>query len=262
MPRGKLALLVVLAAAALSATHMASLRATARAEELAPRVPVLVELFTSEGCSSCPPAEEALSRLDDDQPVSGVRVVPIAFHVDYWNQLGWTDPFSSEAWSARQGEYARSHDGRVYTPEAVVQGGSNCTGSDGGCLRGLLRAAAMAPPVRIDVAPSTAPAAKGMLRVAVRVTPPVTQAWLRVALVERGLSVDVRAGENAGRRLRHAPVARDLQTPGVVGVSGGAFDVALTVPATSRPENLRVVAFLQETGTAKVTGVGTFAPPP
>src|ERR1700691_930686 len=94
-------------------------------------VPVIVELFTSEGCSSCPAADRLLSRLEQTQPVPGVQVVAIEEHVDYWNQLGWTDPFSSPQYRARQNDYAVAfHASNIYTPQMVVNGQSAFFGSD------------------------------------------------------------------------------------------------------------------------------------
>src|SRR5262245_55537745 len=110
------------------------------------RVPVIVELFTSEGCSSCPPADEALRRLASTQPVPGVEIVAMSEHVDYWNSLGWTDPFSSAQFSQRQDEYAKAFglDG-IYTPQMVVDGREEFVGNDvGKAGRAIAGAAAAA----------------------------------------------------------------------------------------------------------------------
>ena len=227
-----------------------------------PPVPVLVELFTSEGCSSCRSAEAELSRLAAEQPVAGVRVVPLAFHVDYWDDLGWRDTFSSAAWTARQGDYARGRGGQVYTPEAVVQGGRDCVGSDDGALQTLLARAAQLSRVPVDITRAVTDA-QGRLEVTVHVGPPgasASGATLDVALTESGLRVAVPRGENAGRTLAHAPLARDMRRAGEVAPNGGTFDVVLAVPPTSRRENLEVVAFVQAENGGRVLGVGTMKP--
>ena len=94
-------------------------------------VPVVVELFTSEGCSSCPPADRLLARLDQTQPIAGAQVIAIEEHVDYWNQLGWNDPFSSPQYRARQNDYAIAfHAKDIFTPQMVVNGQAAFVGSD------------------------------------------------------------------------------------------------------------------------------------
>ena len=118
-----------------------------------PRPSILVELFTSEGCSSCPPADALLTRLLREQPVAGVEIVPLSFHVDYWDHQGWRDPFSAKAFSVRQEAYSKIFgDGRVYTPQMIVDGHDEFNGSDEGAARKFLQAAAERPhlPLRID----------------------------------------------------------------------------------------------------------------
>src|ERR1051325_11483071 len=110
-----------------------------------PARPVLVELFTSQGCSSCPAADRALAEIAA-QPAAQRNVIPLAFHVDYWNYIGWTDPFSSADWSARQRRYGAAFGGgRIYTPQLVVAGAADCVGTDDSRLRKLVAAAAAEP---------------------------------------------------------------------------------------------------------------------
>ncbi|HET9768631.1 MAG TPA: DUF1223 domain-containing protein, partial [Thermoanaerobaculia bacterium] len=124
----------------------------------APARPVLVELFTSQGCSSCPPADRLVAELAA-QPPGERAVVPLAFHVDYWNYIGWQDPFSAAEWTARQRRYgAALGGGRIYTPELVVGGTADCVGTDASRLR-RLAAAAAAEPERATV--ELLPAARG-----------------------------------------------------------------------------------------------------
>src|SRR4030095_5716729 len=123
---------VLIAVAVRSLAQSASPETQAAAESTSP-IPVVVELFTSEGCSSCPPADALLARMDETQPVEGAEVVALAQHVDYWNHLGWSDPFSSREASERQGAYSQAfgHDG-VYTPQMVVDGRAEFPGGKSG----------------------------------------------------------------------------------------------------------------------------------
>src|SRR5215831_1599216 len=104
-------------------------------------LPILVELFTSEGCSSCPPADAALIRLHEKQPVPGVQLLVMSEHVDYWDNLGWKDPYSSRLFTARQ----ERHGPRIYTPQAIVDGRIDVLGSDQGGIERAAKAAAAEP---------------------------------------------------------------------------------------------------------------------
>lgn len=210
--------------------------------------PVLVELFTSEGCSSCPPADALLAELDAKQPVAGARVIVLSEHVTYWNSLGWRDPFSQDAMTERQQNYAQ-HFGLsgVYTPQAVVDGAAELVGSD---HRGMLRAVAQAAasgktPVSIE----NAEVAGGELRFAVRGGD--GNAQLMAALAEDSAQADVLRGENGGRTLRHVAVVRELEPMGV-GVSDGRV-LQLRLPAGSGA--LRLVVFLVDRRGGQVLGV-------
>ena len=181
----------------------------------AARTPVLVELFTSEGCSSCPPADRLLAKLAAEQPVDGALVVPLSLHVDYWNRLGWADPFSSPAYSDRQGDYARRF-GRSgsYTPQMIVDGNVEFVGSDEGSARRAIERAARGSSTRAFVR-AEAGATPGTLRVIVAgaAAERGETADVLLAITEDGLVSSVTRGENAGSRLPHTAVARDLRVP-------------------------------------------------
>src|SRR6266545_881299 len=146
--RGRAALLVLALAAPAAAGGCDPGGGDAAAATPAPagaRAAVVVELFTSQGCSSCPPADRLLTRLPGS--IDGVLVLPLAFHVDYWDDLGWRDPFSSADWTARQKRYAAAiAGGHVYTPQLVVQGREDMVGSDRGAVEDAIRRAAARPP--------------------------------------------------------------------------------------------------------------------
>ena len=160
---------------------------------------VLVELFTSQGCSSCPPADQLLSAIGGQD---GSRVVPLAFHVDFWNSQGWTDPFSSRQWTLRQVDYERQLGiSQVYTPQAVVDGATQLVGSDAAALRAAIEAAAAKPGAKLALRlePSSS-------RVEVGVDVALPEALrgrkldLFVALFETGLSTPVGAARMAAGR--------------------------------------------------------------
>jgi hypothetical protein len=189
------------------------------------RGPVVLELFTSQGCSSCPPADRWLASLEPGEVVAGRPVIPLAFHVDYWNDLGWQDPFSSEAWSERQAGYRH----RVYTPQIVVAGGADAVGSKRRDVERLIAAAPAILTRSRDSLAVTATAPEGTRALA--------------AIVEDGRVTAVTAGENDGAELREDHVVRAL-----VALDGDHAEVRLD-PAWG---DVRVVVFAQAPGGAIV----------
>ncbi|MEM7134964.1 MAG: DUF1223 domain-containing protein [Myxococcota bacterium] len=219
---------------------------------------VLVELFTSQGCSSCPPADQLLSDLGHDR--GDTEIIPLSFHVDYWNYIGWKDAFSSPKWSNRQREYAAALPGdRTYTPQLVVQGQFDCVGSNERCIRSAVSKVAARPSggtVRIHEAREIGGSVLVDADVALQSNQPGAVAV--VVLYESGLSTDVRRGENRGRELRNDYVVRRLERVGTV--AGG--DTSTRRVSTRFPiqrqwneDKLGVVVFLQEPTTRRVLSV-------
>jgi len=239
--------------------------ALAQADEKPLAAPVIVELFTSEGCSSCPPADALLARLEKTQPVAGARIIALEEHVDYWNQLGWKDPFSSAQFRVRQNDYAvAAHVENVYTPQMVVNGQVGFDGGDGNRAFQEIGRAAQAQAISIDL--STAPSAKNaeMVDLSVRVTnsKPTKRrdANLYLAVTENELSTRIGAGENAGRTLRHSAVVRSFGVIGKMdskGLSRGEVITTLRLPHEWRRENLRAVVFVQEKDTFRIAGANS-----
>ena len=230
---------------------LAGAAAGPRAAAPAPMLPVLVELFTSEGCEDCPPADKVLEQLIVAPP-AGVEVIGLGEHVDYWDQLGWRDRFSSHALTARQGLYAaRFANDSIYTPQMVVDGRSEFIGSDAAAARRAIgRAIAQPHGVIGMVARDDRDPKRVALQITITDLPKITrgdQADIVVAMTEDGLRTDVKRGENRGRTLTHAAVARYMATIGDAtadGPSSASADITLA-PDWQR-DRLKVIAFVQE----------------
>jgi hypothetical protein len=215
------------------------------------RLQPLVELYTSEGCSSCPPADRWLA---SSFAADGVPAVALAFHVDYWNKLGWPDRFARGEWTARQSELARAtRNPVVYTPQVALQGRDFRGWRDGALDAALAREVAAGP--RADLA-VVARVAGGRVRGEAEATPRSaadrTRARIVVAYVDSGHVTEVMRGENRGERLAHDHVVRELAV-GTTSADGGtmrnAFDFALPAEAGKAP---RVVAFVEREDTRAV----------
>jgi hypothetical protein len=230
-----------------AATGMRQIPATSSSPDQA-STPVLVELFTSEGCSSCPPADALLSRLGRTQPVHGADIIVLEEHVNYWDRLGWKDPFSSEAATARQNEYGEALGGsQVYTPQMIVDGRTEFVGSsDTDALRAI-RAASQTLKPAVQLSWETGDT------LAIHIEPLTNAAkgdgqQLYLAVVENMLHSDVKRGENAGRALEHNGVVRELLTLGKIDAASSGFSSTVAVhPAHDwNRANLRATIFVQE----------------
>jgi hypothetical protein len=223
------------------------------------RVPVLVELFTSEGCSSCPPADAFLQKLDRDQPISGADIVVLSEHVDYWDGLGWRDPYSSRSVTDRQNAYgSRLGLKTVYTPQMVVDGASEFVGNDSQLAqKAFARAVSRS---KIGVRLSSVSAETDSLHAHLETDSLPVGSGLREAEVYTALALDhaesqISGGENSGRKLTYTSVLRTLQRVGTIR-SGESFskDINLKLERRSDLHNLRLIAFVQEAGYGKVAG--------
>lgn len=211
----------------------------------------LVELYTSEGCDSCPPADRWLSQL----VLGADAAVPLALHVDYWDRLGWKDRFASAVFTARQyEEVRRQRTGFVYTPQVVVQGRDFPQWRTNGDPAATIAAINTRPArARIELA---AEPQDGKVRIDVHAKVPDprdrTHAVLAVALVQDGLVSDVRAGENAGKRLAHDHVVRQWRVaPAALDAAGTARQqLVFALPAETGP--LSIVAFAEDAQTGEV----------
>jgi hypothetical protein len=225
---------------------------TAFTQPAARSVPVVLELFTSEGCSSCPPADAVLSNFARRQPVAGVEIIALGMHVTYWDQLGWKDPFSLPLATARQQEYGRVFgEDRIYTPQAVIDGQAEVIGSADAGVRKAIEDAAKRPHTRIALEPTFSPKGISAAITIPAVPPGITEPMdLLFFVTEGGLTSEVKRGENHGHTLRHDAVVRDMVRVGTLR-PGDRFPFVATAVSKIKDEPLRpantwlVVAILQ-----------------
>lgn len=218
------------------------------------RKTVVVELFTSEGCSSCPPADELLGRLRQENFVDGLEVIPLGLHVDYWNSLGWTDRFSSADYSRRQEQYAeRFGIEGPYTPQMVVDGDQQFVGNDRSRAReAIVKEATRAQAAAIEISMVTPE------QINIRIqAPEATAGEVFLAITEDNLSTKVRAGENTGRELHHSSVVRKLDRLGQLHQGSYAATIPLRLAKDWKQGDLRVVVFVQEPAEGKIIGAAS-----
>ncbi len=217
------------------------------------RQPVLVELFTSEGCSSCPPADALLARLDATQFVAGAQAIVLSEHVTYWNYLGWSDPFSLEEMSQRQSRYGgRFGLDSVYTPQAVVDGAAQVLASDQAAMSHAIAGAAKRPKPELLI--EGAHWNGSQIGFAVK-APEGVHGVLTVALAENATHSNVGRGENAGRTLNHVAVVRVMKTLGRNKADEQPLILDVGSGSSLTGHSFRLVAFVADEQEGRVLAV-------
>jgi len=228
--------------------------------------PILVELFTSEGCSSCPPADALLQKMDNSQPVADAQLIVLSEHVDYWDHDGWKDPNSSPALTERQVAYARALGLKTtYTPQIIVDGTSEMRASDPQQVDKVFQVATAAPKVPVHIgAVSVDTGNPTVLRTRIEAdgNSDKHNADIYVAVALDRVESQVLHGENGGRHLTHVAVVLQLTKIGKL-PKGKSFGetVQLKLKPGTDPKNVRIVAFVQEPGPGRVLGAALRKPP-
>lgn len=220
------------------------------------RRPIVLELFSSEGCSSCPPADIILRDLAQAGGHGNAEIIALEEHVDYWNYLGWTDPYSSSEWTARQKAYSQAMGYRgVYTPQTVIDGRIEMVGSDKEGILDAITEAAKQPKARVSLVLDGE-----TIRVTVSELPqPRVDTEVLFALTEEGLSTSVPRGENAGVTVVHAPIARSMEKLGVLGANENKFgaEKRLAPASGAKMNKKRAIVIVQSTKKKNIVGAAS-----
>jgi hypothetical protein len=231
----------------------------------ATRTPVLIELFTSEGCSSCPPADILLKKLDAAQPIAGAQLIVLSEHVTYWDHDGWKDPNSSSSLTDRQSSYEGALGVKtLYTPQLIVDGTQEVRAGDPKQIEETLQKAAATPKVPVRIGDVTVDAGNPTIlraRIETDANFDKHNADVYVAVALDHVESQVLRGENGGRHLIHIAVVQELTKVGKL-PKGKSFaqDVQLKLKPGTDPKNVRLVVLVQESGPGKVLGAALRKP--
>ncbi len=212
---------------------------------------VVLELFTSQGCSSCPSADQTLKQITDQANASGQAVYGLSFHVDYWDRLGWRDPFSSHQFTERQRQYDHALNTQTYTPQLVINGRQDIIGSQSGRIQQSIRAIQQQPASAfVGIDGKITDQTNGQVSVQYELAG--TGAYrLNAALVQKEVQTAVKTGENGGRTLTNTNVVRDFKTLDKPGTSG---HLSLTIPTGLRTDQTAVLLYVQRIDTGQIIG--------
>ena len=218
----------------------------------------VVELYSSEGCSDCPPAEEVLNKITHEAMASKTYVYPLAFHVDYWNKLGWKDVFSDSSYSNRQRKYRVAMKNEVvYTPQTIVNGQVQFVGSDEKRSRAVIDSfLTVKPGWFFTIHPDESQLEKGIIRTEYEIVKRPEEKESRTysicfALVERKLETDVTRGENKGKKLQHENIVRFFSSQEL---RSGKGEYTVNYPAGKIGKNHSLIIFVQDAASMKIVG--------
>ncbi len=215
----------------------------------------VIELFTSEGCSSCPPADELVAKIQKE--TNGQPVYILAFHVDYWNHLGWKDVFSNADYSKRQRQYASWLNLQsVYTPQIVVNGKMEFVGSEEGTLRNAIKSSLQKTP-SVQLTINDVKITQGQVNMQYHTAGAVGKnTALVLSIVQKSAQSKVQSGENAGHTLSHVQIVRKLQSMPLNSNNNGTANILL--PPNQNIHNLVLVAFLQKQSNGEIISAAKF----
>lgn len=210
----------------------------------------VLELFTSQGCSSCPPADKILGNY-----ISKSNVIPLSFHVDYWDRLGWKDPYSAHEYSQRQYKYASELKTDVYTPQLIINGQSEMIGSDADKISSTLSKVFSEEPDATLTIQKAVPD-NGKININFEAEGNTGNARLNIALVEKKTTTSIKSGENGGVTLMGYNVVRNFST--LNKIANGENNASIEIPSSADLKNMAVVLFLQQKDNHKITAAGQF----
>lgn len=215
--------------------------------------PVLVELFTSEGCVTCPPADRLLSQLEKNQPSDAAEIITLSLHINYWDNIGWKDRFSSPIYSQRQEIYKHKFKiATVYTPQMIVDGAKQLIGSNSAEANKAISESAKLPKANIEITRT-----EDNLKINVSDVPAHGDATVFLAIAEDNLSTKISGGENNGRTLEHNSVVRDLKPLGRILTADDKFELETDLQFQSdwKQNDLKLIVFVQENESRRILGV-------
>lgn len=212
----------------------------------------VLELFTSEGCSSCPPADDLLPQLAKLDSI----VIPISFHVDYWNRLGWIDPFSKPAYSERQRDYARYFNNEtVYTPQLVINGKYELVGSSRSKAETIIKKV-LKQNSSVNITVDNFNRKGDKIIINIHAKGELKKQNLEVLLVQKSATMNIKAGENRGAKLTHTNVVRGLKTQELKENN----ETILTIPTGLSDDNWEIIVLAHQQSDLKITGAKRYSP--